>query len=236
VIAYTIQIYFDFSGYSDMAIGLARMFGFRFPENFNRPYSAYSITDFWRRWHMSLQRWLRDNLYVPLGGNRRGRARTYVNLFLVMLLGGLWHGASWNFVLWGAWHGGLLAVERARGKRSLFSGLPRPARIGGTFGLVLLSWVLFRTDDLGHASRYFASLLGRGAPPPGAALLDGILYQPYYVGTFLLAAVVAWGAPQTWDFTRTLPLWKSLLCFGLLLVSLGALTTQAYNPFIYFIF
>ncbi len=119
-LAYAFQIYFDFSGYSDMAIGLGRMIGFEFPKNFDSPYKADSITDFWRRWHISLSTFLRDYLYIPLGGNRKGPVRTYVNLIVVMLLGGLWHGANWTFVLWGAYHGTLLAFERFRGKRSAF--------------------------------------------------------------------------------------------------------------------
>ena len=128
VIAYAFQIYFDFSGYSDMAIGLGLLFGFTFPKNFDSPYRAASITDFWRRWHISLSAWLRDYLYVPLGGNRRGPRRTYVNLLLVMLLGGLWHGAAWTFVAWGAMHGALLAFERAFGRKPFYQALPRGAR------------------------------------------------------------------------------------------------------------
>ena len=121
---YAFQIYFDFSGYSDMAVGLALMMGFVLIQNFDSPYKADSITEFWRRWHISLSTWLRDYLYIPLGGNRKGPVRTYVNLMTVMLLGGLWHGASWNFVIWGAIHGGMLAFERAQGKDSLYRRLP----------------------------------------------------------------------------------------------------------------
>src|SRR5690606_13656681 len=126
--AYAMQIYFDFSGYSDMAIGLGLMLGFVFPKNFDSPYKSDSITDFWRRWHISLSTWLRDYLYVPLGGNRRGPNRTYINLMLVMVLGGLWHGASWNFAIWGGIHGIWLAVERMQGKDSFYRHLPRPVR------------------------------------------------------------------------------------------------------------
>ena len=127
VTAYAFQIYFDFSGYSDMAIGLGLMLGFVFPRNFDSPYTSRSITEFWRRWHMSLSRWLRDYLYIPLGGNRKGNARTYVNLAVVMLLGGLWHGASWNFLIWGGYHGALLAGERALGRERATARLPRVA-------------------------------------------------------------------------------------------------------------
>jgi alginate O-acetyltransferase complex protein AlgI len=236
VLAYAFQIYFDFSGYSDMAIGLGLMLGFVFPKNFDSPYLADSITDFWRRWHISLSSWLRDYLYKPLGGNRRGRRRTYLNLALVMLLGGLWHGAAWTFVLWGAFHGLLLAAERWRGKRSLFAALPRPARVAGTFFLVLVSWVLFRSPDLASAVGYLGSMLGLAAAAPGVGLAAGIIMKPYYVATVLLAAAVAWSAPQTWDFTRRLPPWKVAFCVSVLWLALAALTTQAYNPFIYFIF
>jgi alginate O-acetyltransferase complex protein AlgI len=128
VTAYAFQIYFDFSGYSDMAIGLGLMLGFVFAKNFDSPYQSDSITDFWRRWHISLSSWLRDYLYVPLGGNRKGERRTYVNLFLTMLLGGLWHGASWNFVIWGGIHGAWLALERGLGRESFYHRLPRVLR------------------------------------------------------------------------------------------------------------
>jgi alginate O-acetyltransferase complex protein AlgI len=160
VTAYAFQIYFDFSAYSDMAIGLGRMFGFEFPRNFNGPYRAQSITDFWRRWHISLSTFLRDYLYVPLGGNRLGPRRTYVNLALVMLLGGLWHGAQWTFILWGAYHGLLLIIERWMGKQPIYAKLPRPVRIAITFVLVLFAWVLFRSTSIEDAGRYFAAMFG----------------------------------------------------------------------------
>jgi alginate O-acetyltransferase complex protein AlgI len=236
VVAYSFQIYFDFSGYTDMAIGLGLMLGFVFPKNFDSPYKADSITDFWRRWHQSLSNWLRDYLYVPLGGSRRGRARTYVNLMLVMLLGGLWHGAAWTFVLWGAFHGLLLAVERARGKRSLFAPLPRPARVAGTYLLVLLSWILFRSPDLASAGNLLASLVGLGESSDTALLVSGVLWQPYFIFTLVVAAVVVWFAPQTWDWTRRLPGWKIVAILGLTWLSLALLASQEFNPFIYFIF
>ena len=235
-VAYAFQIYFDFSGYSDMAIGLGLMLGFVFPKNFDSPYLAESITEFWRRWHMSLSSWLRDYLYLPLGGNRRGRRRTYVNLAVVMLLGGLWHGAAWNFVVWGGLHGLLLAAERMRGKAGLFGALPRAGRVAGTFGLVLVSWVFFRAADLGLALDYLAAMAGFGGGAPAAGLVGGVVYRPYYLLTLAVAAVVAFGAPQSWDWTRRLPAWKVLVCLGLLWASLSALATQSFNPFIYFIF
>jgi alginate O-acetyltransferase complex protein AlgI len=155
-LAYTLQIYLDFSAYSDMAIGLGMLFGFRFLENFNRPYSAVSLTDFWRRWHISLSRWFRDYLYIPLGGNRKGALRTYVNLTLVFLLCGFWHGANWTFVVWGAYHGLFLVIERMTGLRRIpenrLSGLRRLV----TLMVVLCGWVIFRSDDLGQAGLFFA--------------------------------------------------------------------------------
>ena len=160
VLAYAVQIYFDFSGYSDMAIGLARMLGFGFPENFDRPYSSRSITEFWRRWHMSLSSWFRDYVYIPLGGNRKGPARTYVNLSIVFLLTGLWHGANWTFIVWGAFHGACLVVERATGlghdsstqsRRSTRSAWSTVVRRIVTFGLVCVGWAIFRAHDAGQA-------------------------------------------------------------------------------------
>ena len=183
--AYAFQIYFDFSGYSDMAIGLGLMIGFVFAKNFDSPYRSQSITEFWRRWHISLSAWLRDYLYVPLGGSRKGPGRTYVNLFIVMLLGGLWHGAAWTFVIWGAIHGTLLAIERMSGKSAIYRGIPAPARIAATFGIVLITWVFFRAASVPDALQYLADMAGLGVPHPGAGLLSGIVYQPYYLGTFL---------------------------------------------------
>ena len=236
LIAYAFQIYFDFSAYSDMAIGLGLMLGFVFPKNFDSPYLSQSITEFWRRWHISLSTWLRDYLYLPIGGNRKGVWRTYINLAVVMLLGGLWHGASWNFVIWGGVHGGMLIMERAQGKNAFYRRMPGPCRIAMTFFIVLIAWVFFRTPDLPAALTYLGSLFGLATVQDGAGLLGGILYQPYYWGTFSLAAVIVWGCPQTWDWTRTIPLWKAAPIALALLVSLTVLMTQAYNPFIYFIF
>jgi alginate O-acetyltransferase complex protein AlgI len=236
LIAYAFQIYFDFSAYSDMAIGLGLMLGFVFPKNFDSPYLSQSITEFWRRWHISLSTWLRDYLYVPLGGNRKGVMRTYVNLAVVMLLGGLWHGASWNFVIWGGIHGGMLVIERAQGKNAFYRRMPGPLRVAMTFLIVLLAWVFFRTPDLPAAMSYLGALFGLAAVQTGAGLLGGILYQPYYWGTFALAALIVWRCPQTWDWTRSIPLWKTAPIALALVASLAVLMTQAYNPFIYFIF
>ncbi|RMH23379.1 MAG: MBOAT family protein [Acidobacteria bacterium] len=236
VIAYAFQIYFDFSGYSDMAIGLGLMLGFVFPKNFDSPYTSQSITEFWRRWHLSLSRYLRDYLYIPLGGNRRGTARTYANLMIVMLLGGLWHGASWTFVLWGAYHGLLLAAERRLGGVRAWAFLPAPLRVALTFVLVLGSWVLFRAASLGEATAYLGRLVGLGETPPAALLTAGVIHRPYYLATVAVAALVTWGAPQTWDWTRRLTAPRAAVALGLFVAALLAMETQGYNPFIYFIF
>lgn len=158
-LAYTVQLFFDFAGYSAMAIGLGLMIGFRFIENFNAPYISRSITEFWRRWHISLSTWLRDYLYVPLGGNRKGTRRTYVNLVLTMVLGGLWHGANWTFVLWGAWHGGLMALERALGAKNR-EVWPRLIALPLTFCLVIIGWVMFRAPDVATALNIYGGMIG----------------------------------------------------------------------------
>ncbi|MFP4054968.1 MAG: MBOAT family O-acyltransferase [Phycisphaerae bacterium] len=236
VTSYAFQIYFDFSAYSDMAIGLGLLLGFVFPKNFDSPYHARSITEFWRRWHISLSTWLRDYLYIPLGGNRKGPGRTYVNLAMVMLLGGLWHGASWNFVIWGGIHGAMLAFERLQGKNSPYRRLPGPLRTTVTFAIVLITWVFFRATTLQEATDYLARMFGLGAEQAGAGLIGGIIYQPYYLVMFVVAAVIVWAAPQTWDFTRRITAPKATAIVGMFWVAIIALTTQAFNPFIYFIF
>ncbi len=235
-VSYAYQIYFDFSAYSDMAIGLGLMLGFVFPKNFDSPYLSQSITEFWRRWHISLSTWLRDYLYIPLGGNRKGTARTYINLALVMILGGLWHGASWNFLIWGGIHGGMLAFERAQGKHSIYHKLPKPLKILITFITVCFAWVFFRADNLSKAVNYCAAMIGLGQEQDGAGLIAGLIYQPYYLIWFVIAAVVAWFFPQTWDFTRKVTAPKAVAVFSLFLVAIVVLTTQSFNPFIYFIF
>jgi len=167
VLAYTVQLYFDFSGYSDMALGLALMFGIRFPENFDRPYASRSITEFWRRWHMSLSRWFRDYLYIPLGGNRGSSAATYRNLVIVFLVTGLWHGANWTFVAWGGYHGLLLLIERATGVGRGPSAGPRPRPWQAvTIVLVMLGWVLFRSPSIDAAAGYLGAFFRPGGPLP----------------------------------------------------------------------
>jgi alginate O-acetyltransferase complex protein AlgI len=234
--AYAFQIYFDFSGYSDMAIGLGLMLGFVFPKNFDSPYRSRSITEFWRRWHISLSTWLRDYLYIPLGGNRRGVIRTYFNLAVVMLLGGLWHGASWNFVIWGSIHGVMLCFERFMGRRSPYHFLPDSVRILFTFLLVNLGWVFFRAADLTAAIDYCRGLFGLALPMPNEVLIGGLIYQPYYLLTFAISAVVVWLAPQTWDWTMRITPWKTVCILIFFVLSVIMLATQAFNPFIYFIF
>jgi len=236
VSAYAFQIYFDFSAYSDMAIGLGLMFGFVFAKNFDSPYHSRSITEFWRRWHLSLSTWLRDNLYIPLGGNRMGEFRTYINLGLTMILGGLWHGASWNFVIWGAIHGGMLGFERTQGKDSIYGRLPGPVKTAITFVIVLFTWVFFRAEDLTASVNYCRTMLGFGARQSGSDLLAGLIYQPYFLLSFVIAAVVVWACPQTWDFTRRLTWPKAVFAAALFLLAIALMETQAFNPFIYFIF
>jgi alginate O-acetyltransferase complex protein AlgI len=236
IVAYAFQIYFDFSAYSDMAIGLGRMFGFEFPRNFNAPYIADSITDFWRRWHISLSTYLRDYLYIPLGGNRRGERRTYINLTLVMLLGGLWHGASWNFILWGAFHGTLLAFERWLGLKKVYAYFPRSVRIGYTFVLVLFSWVFFRALTIQDSGAYLATMLIPTGPAEGSVLLDAVLYTRGNIGVMLLCAGLALCGTQAHDWVEKLTPLRVVLLIVLFFVSLMAMHTQAFNPFLYFQF
>jgi alginate O-acetyltransferase complex protein AlgI len=184
LVAYAVQIYADFSGYTDIAIGVAKLLGFTFPQNFDRPYSARSVQEFWRRWHMTLSRWLRDYLYIPLGGNRKGRVRTYINLMLTMTLGGLWHGAAWNFVAWGAFQGTGLSAEHAINGR-LGRIFPGWLRWFVTFNLIVVGWILFRSTDLSLFGDYMSALVRSGpatlysVPVVGAiALVIGLQLLP----------------------------------------------------------
>jgi len=237
VLAYAFQIYFDFCGYSDMAVGLGRMLGFEFLKNFDAPYLAESITDLWRRWHISLSSVLRDYLYFPLGGNRLGPTRTYVNLLLVMLLGGLWHGAKWVFVLWGAYHGLLLAYERWRGKQSLYSSLPLGLRIAVTFLLMLFSWVLFRAENLRAALRYFGAMFGLAPTTGASALLAADIYAPLYLVVLAVCAVLVFQRVQAHDWSLKPQTWPRLmLLVPLFVFALLVMFSQAFNPFLYFQF
>lgn len=237
VLAYAFQIYFDFCGYSDMAVGLGRMLGFEFLKNFDAPYLSQSITEVWRRWHISLSSVLRDYLYYPLGGNRIGPARTYVNLTVVMLLGGLWHGAKWNFVVWGAYHGLFLAYERWRGKQSLYNALPLQVRILLTFLLMLFSWVLFRAEDLTAALRYFGAMFGLAPATSASALLGADLYAPLHVVVMGLCAALVFQRVQAHEWSLNRQTWVRLtVLVPLFIFSLLVMFSQAFNPFLYFQF
>jgi alginate O-acetyltransferase complex protein AlgI len=236
VTAYAFQIYFDFCGYSDMAVGLGRMFGFEFLKNFDAPYSSKSITEMWQRWHISLSTWLRDYLYIPLGGNKKGEGRTYFNLLIVMLLGGFWHGAHWQFIIWGGYHGVLLALERKHQKKSYYSKLPDAFQILITFVLMLFSWVLFRAENLAFAVKYFGAMFGLIDPSPAAPLLSMKIYTPYLLLIFGLSAYFVFQKIQAMDWIDTINMKKSILVILLFVFALFAMFTQAYNPFLYFQF
>jgi len=242
-LAYTFQIYFDFSGYSDMAVGLGRLMGFQFPENFNSPYASRSITEFWQRWHITLGRWMRDYLYIPLGGNRVRPSRLYLNLATVFILSGFWHGAAWNFVAWGAYHGLFLVLDRLLLLR-LYQRLGALS-ILPTFVITTLGWVLFRADSLTQALRFMARMLGRGpaAGPTNWAQFNNQFWALLALGA-AFAFMNAWPALERRNLSlyaaHTLSLRRSLalsLGAGLLLVlSLGAIVGSSFNPFIYFRF
>ncbi len=237
VVAYTFQIYFDFCGYSDMAVGLGRMLGFEFLKNFDAPYWSESITELWRRWHISLSSVLRDYLYIALGGNRKGEGRTYFNLAVVMLLGGLWHGAKWNFVVWGAFHGLLLAAERWRGKLSFYGALPRPGRIGLTFLLVLFSWVLFRADNLTLAVEYYQAMFGLGPTGNTAPLLAATIYTPYHLLILTVCTGLVFQPWQAHDWAMSPVTWgRTAVLVPLFVLSIMAMFAQDFNPFLYFQF
>lgn len=237
-IGYFLQIFFDFSGYSDMAIGIGLMVGFAFPENFRQPYRAHSITEFWRRWHMTLSRWFRDYLYIPLGGNRHGTGRTVANLATVFLLCGLWHGAALTFLAWGAFHGLLLAIERV---------LKRTANIepAGLFGvvlttiLVIFGWVLFRSADFAQAQAMMAKMLLLDTS--GTSLVGWQYYvTPYMVTVFAAGLMFAWLPSETWRVRERVQAgWGvagGLTGLVLIMLSVAVLSAKGFNPFIYFQF
>jgi alginate O-acetyltransferase complex protein AlgI len=220
-----------------MAVGLARMIGFEFPRNFDAPYRSESITDLWRRWHISLSSVLRDYLYYTLGGNRKGEGRTYFNLVVVMLLGGLWHGAKWTFVVWGAFHGLLLVLERWNGKRSFYHWLPKPGRIAATFLLMLFSWVLFRADNLAAATEYFRAMFGMGATTDVSALLGALIYTPYHLLILSVSALLVFQPLQAHDWALEPVTWRRIaVVLPLFILALGVMYSQAFNPFLYFQF
>ena len=239
-LAFTVQIYFDFSGYTDMAIGMARMFGLRFPENFARPYSSVSMTDFWRRWHMTLSRWFRDYVYLPLGGSRGSRGQTIRNLWFVFLLTGAWHGAAWTFVLWGTYNGTLVVVERLTGVAALDDRRRQIPRRALTFVLVVAGWVMFRADDPAEALRFYEAMVTNGSfelnpfvsgvltPQATVALVIGLatvlLPRDFVVGRLMQGA---WsGAPLLARGAAV-----AALPYAALLVAAGS-----FSPFLYYRF
>lgn len=247
-LSYTFQIYYDFCGYSNMAIGMARMFGFRFLENFDHPYVSQSITEFWRRWHISLSTWFRDYLYIPLGGNRGGTFRTYRNLLIVFFLCGLWHGASWNFVVWGLIHGALLIFERTGAGRMLLA-LPRPVRHFYTMLCVMIGWVFFRLEHLDQALVTVGRMFGIGEAHP--QLLFAEVVTPEVMLCWVLAALFSVPLPvfrigeiRTGQLDRTAvepahfapPAYVLCTHLALLVCGLGYLASGTFNPFIYFRF
>jgi alginate O-acetyltransferase complex protein AlgI len=229
VLGYTFQIYFDFSGYSDMAVGLAHLLGIQFPINFNSPYKAQNISDFWRRWHISLSTWLRDYLFIPLGGSRHGTARTALNLAITMFLGGLWHGANWTFVCWGLYHGVLLAGYHLLRERGLVPKSVAVAR-GITFLAVVFGWVFFRAATLGQAMGIFREMFGAaGIGDLSLARLNG-----FYVAMIGFAWAVANFAPNSWEMKlEPKPRYAYAMAFVLLVT---ILLLQKESPFLYFQF
>lgn len=234
--AFTLQIYFDFSGYSDMARGLGRMFGFEIPINFRYPYAAQSIQDCWRRWHITLSSWFRDYVYIPLGGSRRGAGRTIVNLCAVWVLTGLWHGAAWNYVLWGLYYFVLLTAERLIGQARL-ARVPRVLRHFLTMALVMIGWVLFAIEDFGALGAYLYSLF---SPSGGVISTQAAVWVLSYLPLMALAALAS--LPFAADFVRrknqSAPVrWGApVYCLLLLAAGTAALVAQSYNPFLYFRF
>lgn len=241
--AYTIQIYFDFAGYSNMAIGFAVAFGFTFPRNFRLPYTSRSITEFWRRWHMSLSTWFRDYLYIPLGGNRGSAWATYRNLVTIFLLCGLWHGASWNFVIWGAYHGALLVIERAGFGQVLKKA---PDKLAWAYALVaaMFGWVWFRATDLPHALNMFAGLFGLHGLGPMDVRVHLALYPTTVVamvaGAALALLLRSNGTPPRqnalalWWRSRSVP--DFAFMSAMIVLSVLSVTSGTYSPFLYFRF
>ena len=239
ILSYTFQIYFDFSGYSDMAIGLGKMMGFRFPENFNDPYTSRSVTEFWKRWHMTLGNFIMNYLYIPLGGNRKGKGRMYFNLWLCFLLSGLWHGASWNFVLWGAFHGLFICADKLFLK-DLLKKLGKWPSVILTFFVVNMGWVLFRVDTAADAGGFYQALFAfRGG--------ETIFSDAMFWCTFALAVAFSFltmfkGGQGLQDkifadhYSKPLSWTMFTICLVLLVLSAGSLCVSDFNPFIYFRF
>ncbi len=236
ITCYALQIYFDFSAYSDMAIGMGRMFGFHFLENFDHPYRASSVRDFWHRWHISLSTWFRDYLFIPLGGSRGSQRRTFVNLWLVFLICGLWHGASWTFVVWGAFHGTFLVLERTRLGRAL-AALPKPVQHLYTLLVVLIGWVFFRAENLPAAFIFLKAMAGAGsgAGPAVAEIVDS--FTALLIGVGLIGASGVPARVGSWALTRpSLNVALAAATALAFLVAQALLLNGSYNPFIYFRF
>jgi alginate O-acetyltransferase complex protein AlgI len=238
VLCFSAQIYFDFCGYSDMAIGLSRIFGFRLKENFRQPYTAINFTDFWRRWHISLSTWIRDYLYIPLGGNRHSLVRTYFNLCLCFFLSGLWHGAAWTFIIWGLYHGSMLIADRVFWKE-LQRYLPKVANVAITFFLVMISWVIFRAQSLDQIGFYLRAMF---IPRPVEPTL--IWFSPDVVCALAVAYFIIF-LPLLPRFDKILAWYEGLAirrtmelagAYILLLFSLARIATASYQAFIYFRF
>lgn len=229
-ISYTLQIYYDFSGYSDMAIGLGRMFGFTFAENFNYPYIATSVTDFWRRWHISLSTWFRDYVYIPLGGNRKGLYCTYRNLFLVWLLTGIWHGAGWTYILWGLWYFLFLVLEKGLGKQRTWK-LPAACKHIYTLLVVILGWTIFRSPDVPFLGRYLGMLFGYQAK--GLWDESALFYLRDHWQSFALALLFCMPVAKRLCRHKVLLQVAAGLLF---LVSILYIWKGGYSPFIYFSF
>lgn len=239
VICYALQIYFDFSGYSDMAIGMGHMLGFDFLENFNYPYVSCSVQEFWRRWHISLSSWFRDYLYIPLGGNRRGKVRTYINLIIVFACTGLWHGASFSFIVWGLWHGLFLVIERL-GFKKVLDKLPKFIGWIYTMLVVLVGWVFFRADTLSAAMKYLGEMFSfSGGVANGMAQFDNLSFIITAIALVLCTPVyqlVKGKLEKTDGGKKAAFVIGAVLATGLFILSVIFLTGSGYNPFIYFRF
>ena len=239
VICYALQIYFDFSGYSDMAIGMGHMLGFDFLENFNYPYVSCSVQEFWRRWHISLSSWFRDYLYIPLGGNRRGKVRTYINLIIVFACTGLWHGASFSFIVWGLWHGLFLVIERL-GFKKVLDKLPKFIGWIYTMLVVLVGWVFFRADTLSAAMKYLGEMFSfSGGVANGMAQFDNLSFIITAIALVLCTPVyqlVKGKLEKTEVGKKAAFVIGAVLATGLFILSVIFLTGSGYNPFIYFRF
>jgi alginate O-acetyltransferase complex protein AlgI len=240
VICYAFQIFFDFSGYSDMAIGLGRMFGFRFLENFNFPYIARSIREFWQRWHISLSTWFRDYLYIPLGGNRGSKWRTYINLLIVFFVTGLWHGASWNFIVWGLFHGFFLLLERTKlgiWREKMWS----PLQYLYTVLVVLIGWVFFRSETIAQAQSYLQVMFGLSMTENYPFdYFDFLNLKVLVCLTLAIALSMPFPKLKFLSNYQIIPLLRRILVTiilaGILLLSIADLASETYNPFIYFRF